>query len=149
MVTVLMMMTLTTMTAVIGRVMTMTMNDDSCDYEDDNGDDDDYNTDCDNHNDSDVDAENSGILTECGLGISVVLVLLEGGYDAIDDVAKSLTSKIPVVLCEGTGRAADILAYAFMHMFTNHGYISVNSHLVMCSFGLTVASQSPLTCMYV
>jgi len=123
------------------RIMTVTMNDDNCSHED--NDDDDYNTDCDNHSDSDVDDENSGILTECGLGISVVLVLLEGGYDAIDDVAKSLTSKIPVVLCEGTGRAADILAYAFMHMFTNHGYISVNSHLVI---GLTVASLSPLTC---
>jgi len=64
----------------------------------------------------------NGVFTERGLGISVVLVLLEGGYDAIDDVAKSLTSKIPVVLCEGTGRAADILAYASTHMFTQQGF---------------------------
>lgn len=48
-----------------------------------------------------------------GLGIPVVLMVVEGGYDAIEDVKKSLESSIPVVLCEGTGRAADILAYAY------------------------------------
>jgi hypothetical protein len=55
-------------------------------------------------------------LTDRGLGIPLVLVLLEGGYDAIDDVHTSLENKIPVVVCAGTGRAADIIAYASEHM---------------------------------
>ena len=49
------------------------------------------------------------------MGIPVVLVVVEGGTDAIEDVIKSLKRQVPVVLCEGTGRAADILAYAFLH----------------------------------
>ena len=53
-----------------------------------------------------------------GLGIPAVLVVVEGGTDAIEDVSKSLKKKVPVVLCEGTGRAADILAYAFLHFHT-------------------------------
>jgi SLOG in TRPM len=55
-------------------------------------------------------------LTERGLGIPLVLVLVEGGYDAIDDVHTSLENKVPVVVCAGTGRAADIIAYAYDHM---------------------------------
>ncbi|ELT87598.1 hypothetical protein CAPTEDRAFT_226576 [Capitella teleta] len=55
---------------------------------------------------------------DAGEGIPVVIVLVEGGYDALDDVYRSLTQRIPVVVCEGTGRAADILAYAFTHTVT-------------------------------
>lgn len=53
------------------------------------------------------------------LGIPVVLLVIEGGHDAIDDVSKSVEHNTPVVLCEGTGRAADLLAYAHTHMITN------------------------------
>ena len=53
-----------------------------------------------------------------GLGIPVVLVVVEGGTDAIADAKKSLEHKIPVVVCSGTGRAADILAYAYSHTKT-------------------------------
>ncbi|BFY97240.1 hypothetical protein BsWGS_00280 [Bradybaena similaris] len=53
-----------------------------------------------------------------GLGIPVVLLLVEGGVDAIQDVSSSLSQGIPVVVCAGTGRAADILAYAFLHTVT-------------------------------
>ena len=42
----------------------------------------------------------------------MVLVVVEGGTDAIVDASTSLESNIPVVLCLGTGRAADILAFA-------------------------------------
>ena len=56
--------------------------------------------------------------SEPGLGIPVVLVVVEGGTDAIKDARKSLHQKTPVVLCEGTGRAADIMAYAFKHRIT-------------------------------
>ena len=49
----------------------------------------------------------------------MVLVVVEGGYDAITDASQSLKEGIPVVVCAGTGRAADILAYAYNHTFTN------------------------------
>ena len=55
---------------------------------------------------------------DTGLGIPVVLVVVEGGYDAITDCRKSLSQKIPVIICEGTGRAADIIAYAYTHFIT-------------------------------
>ncbi|XP_052073400.1 transient receptor potential cation channel subfamily M member-like 2 isoform X4 [Mytilus californianus] len=48
-----------------------------------------------------------------GEGIPVVLIVVEGGRDAIEDAKTSLGQNIPVILCEGTGRAADILVYAF------------------------------------
>ena len=57
-------------------------------------------------------------IPDTGLGIPVVLVVVEGGYDAILDCRKSLSQKIPVVICEGTGRAADIIAYAYTHYVT-------------------------------
>ncbi len=57
-------------------------------------------------------------LLDVGLGIPVVLVVVEGGYDAILDCRKSLSQKIPVIICEGTGRAADIIAYAYTHFIT-------------------------------
>ncbi|XP_061184292.1 transient receptor potential cation channel subfamily M member-like 2 [Saccostrea echinata] len=56
-----------------------------------------------------------------GLGIPVVLVILEGGTDAIHDAMVTLEHKIPVVVCSGTGRAADILAYAYSHTRSNKG----------------------------
>lgn len=58
---------------------------------------------------------------ERGLGIPVVLVVVEGGTDCISDARKSIEHKIPVVVCAGTGRAADILAYAYTHTKTGSG----------------------------
>ena len=55
---------------------------------------------------------------EPGCGIPVVLVVVEGGFDAIMDVSRSIKARIPCVICEGTGRAADILAYAYSHFVT-------------------------------
>ena len=45
--------------------------------------------------------------------IPVVKVVVEGGTDTIDQVHQSLTHGIPVVLYDGTGKSADILAYAY------------------------------------
>ncbi len=50
-----------------------------------------------------------------GLGLPVVLLVLEGGADTILNVRSSIAQGIPTVLCDGTGRAADILAYAYHH----------------------------------
>jgi len=44
----------------------------------------------------------------------VVLLVLEGGENTIRTVLKSVTSNpaVPIVIAKGSGRAADILAYA-------------------------------------
>ena len=63
------------------------------------------------------------LFTESGRRISVVLVLVEGGFEAVDDVKRYLDNEIPVVICGGTGRTADIIAYAFTHMSTQEEYI--------------------------
>ena len=60
---------------------------------------------------------------EGGLGIPVVLLVVEGGTDAIQDVSASLAQGIPVVVCAGTGRAADILTYAYNHTTTTHEWV--------------------------
>ena len=54
-------------------------------------------------------------ITELGQGIPVVLVVLEGGTDAITTTKNAILRGIPTVVCEGTGRAADIIAYAHNH----------------------------------
>jgi hypothetical protein len=47
------------------------------------------------------------------------MMVLEGGPDCIHDSCQSLKEGIPVVVCTGTGRAADFLTYA--HKFTHKG----------------------------
>ncbi|KAL3319622.1 hypothetical protein Ciccas_001705 [Cichlidogyrus casuarinus] len=47
-----------------------------------------------------------------GWEIPVVLVVVEGGYDVLIDAQNSLEQKIPIVICSGTGRIADILHHA-------------------------------------
>lgn len=42
----------------------------------------------------------------------MVTVVLEGGEDALKAVKESVKHGIPAVVVEGTGRAADILAFA-------------------------------------
>lgn len=48
-----------------------------------------------------------------GQGIPVVALIFEGGPNVILTVLEYLQESppVPVVVCEGTGRAADILAY--------------------------------------
>ena len=63
------------------------------------------------------------MFVEGGLGIPVVLVVVEGGTDCINDARTSIEHKIPVVVCAGTGRAADIIAYAYTHTKTSSGLV--------------------------
>lgn len=44
-----------------------------------------------------------------------MLLIVEGGEDTLSDALKCLEHDIPVVVCAGTGRAANILAYAYDH----------------------------------
>ncbi|MEQ2164641.1 hypothetical protein GOODEAATRI_008735 [Goodea atripinnis] len=56
-----------------------------------------------------------------GGGVPVVALILEGGPNVILTVLEYLQESppVPVVVCEGTGRAADILAY--IHKQTEEG----------------------------
>ena len=58
-----------------------------------------------------------------------MLVVVEGGTDAIVDASRSLKENIPVVLCEGTGRAADILAYAYTQFKTTRQSVYLVSYI--------------------
>ena len=54
-----------------------------------------------------------------GCGVPIVCVVLEGGSNTIRTVLDYLTGDppVPVVVCDGSGRAADLLA--FVHKYTN------------------------------
>uniref|UniRef100_A0A673YZX2 non-specific serine/threonine protein kinase n=1 Tax=Salmo trutta TaxID=8032 RepID=A0A673YZX2_SALTR len=54
-----------------------------------------------------------------GQGVPVVALIFEGGPNVILTVLEYLQETVPVVVCEGTGRAADILAY--VHKQTEEG----------------------------
>ncbi|XP_038045510.1 transient receptor potential cation channel subfamily M member 1-like [Patiria miniata] len=47
-----------------------------------------------------------------GLGLPVVVVVLEGGVDTVLNVKNAVLRGIPTVVCDGSGRAADIIAFA-------------------------------------
>ncbi|XP_074642284.1 transient receptor potential cation channel subfamily M member-like 2 [Tubulanus polymorphus] len=54
-----------------------------------------------------------GDVSETGLGTPIVMVIVEGGPDALIDCATSMRNGVPVVVCSNSGRAADILAEAY------------------------------------
>ena len=47
-----------------------------------------------------------------GLGIPVILILIDGGITSIIKINMALKRGIPIVVLHGTGRAADIVSYA-------------------------------------
>ena len=55
---------------------------------------------------------------EGGLDIPVITLLIEGGTTSIEGFLESLNRKIPCVIMEGSGRAADIIAYALKNKTT-------------------------------
>ncbi|KAK4317577.1 hypothetical protein Pmani_011358 [Petrolisthes manimaculis] len=61
------------------------------------------------------------IETRGGLATPVVCVVIEGGPQTIRQVLEYVTDSppVPVIVCDGTGRAADILA--FVHKYTCSG----------------------------
>lgn len=68
------------------------------------------------------------LLLGIGQGVPVVALIFEGGPNVILTVLEYLQESppVPVVVCEGTGRAADILAY--VHKQTEErGYANVNA----------------------
>ena len=85
----------------------------------------------------------------------MVLVVLEGGQNAIRTVLESVTRTpaVPVVIADGSGRAADILAYAYSLYKANEGFVfllimfflfsssCVNRSLLDCTFTQTRFSE--------
>lgn len=65
--------------------------------------------------------QSSPFLAGIGQGVPVVALIFEGGPNVILTVREYLQESppVPVVVCEGTGRAADILAY--VHKQTEDG----------------------------
>jgi len=65
----------------------------------------------------------SFVFTESSHGIPVVLLVLEGGPNTIQTVLESVSRNpaVPVVIAEGSGRAADILAFAHRFIVENDG----------------------------
>ena len=57
----------------------------------------------------------------------MVLVVLEGGSNVIRTVLESVEGNpaVPVVIVDGSGRAADILAYAYSLFIEHEGYVFV------------------------
>ena len=50
------------------------------------------------------------------IGIPVVILCLEGGPNTIVTMAEAIKNGVPAVVIDGSGRAADVVAYAYNHM---------------------------------
>ncbi|CAH8543714.1 unnamed protein product [Heterobilharzia americana] len=68
---------------------------------------------------------------EGGFGIPVVLVIVEGGHDVFIDARNSIKERVPVVICSGTGRAADILDMAFNFRLKQSQFTSFSEREVL------------------
>lgn len=51
-------------------------------------------------------------LSSLELHIPVVQILIEGGYDVLKQADLCVSQGIPIIICKGTGRVADILVKA-------------------------------------
>ncbi|KAJ7389833.1 Transient receptor putative cation channel sub M member 2 [Desmophyllum pertusum] len=49
------------------------------------------------------------------IGVPVVLLVLEGGPNTVRTMCELIKKKIPAVVVDGSGRAADVVAYAYSH----------------------------------
>lgn len=45
-----------------------------------------------------------------GMGIPVISLLIAGGYNSLVSLMSSAEQGIPILVCEGTGRAANLLS---------------------------------------
>ncbi|CAL4083894.1 unnamed protein product [Meganyctiphanes norvegica] len=73
------------------------------------------------------------IEARAGLATPVVCVVIEGGPQTIRQVLELVTDNppIPVVVCDGTGRAADIIA--FLHKYAGLNMIEANQDTIIVS----------------
>uniref|UniRef100_A0AAQ6A3B9 Transient receptor potential cation channel, subfamily M, member 3 n=1 Tax=Amphiprion ocellaris TaxID=80972 RepID=A0AAQ6A3B9_AMPOC len=71
------------------------------------------------------------INTRIGQGVPVVALIVEGGPNVISIVLEYLrdTPPVPVVVCDGSGRASDILAFG--HKYSEEGGYSLRDQLLV------------------
>ncbi|XP_074622988.1 transient receptor potential cation channel subfamily M member-like 2 isoform X1 [Acropora palmata] len=61
------------------------------------------------------------------IGVPVVLLVLEGGPNTIRTMCELIKKKIPAVVVDGSGRAADLVAFAYSHTIKeSEGISTVN-----------------------
>ncbi|RMX42269.1 hypothetical protein pdam_00009856 [Pocillopora damicornis] len=60
------------------------------------------------------------------IGVPVVLLVLEGGPNTVRTMCELIKKKIPAVVIDGSGRAADVVAYAYSHTTKSDGKFIVD-----------------------
>lgn len=72
------------------------------------------------------------VCTGLGQGVPLVCLILEGGPNVISIVLESLREDppVPVVVCDGSGRASDIISFA--HKYSEEdGWENIDDDLVI------------------
>jgi len=49
------------------------------------------------------------------IGVPVVLLVLEGGPNTVQTMYALIQKKVPAVVIDGSGRAANVVAFAYSH----------------------------------
>lgn len=49
----------------------------------------------------------------------MVMLVLEGGPGTVKTMTEAIKKKIPAVVIDGSGRAADVVAFAYKHTIPN------------------------------
>lgn len=49
------------------------------------------------------------------IGVPVVLLVLEGGPNTVQTMYELIQKKVPAVVIDGSGRAANVVAFAYSH----------------------------------
>ncbi|XP_045135397.1 transient receptor potential cation channel trpm-like isoform X2 [Portunus trituberculatus] len=77
------------------------------------------------------------IKTRGGLATPVVCVVIEGGPQTIRQVLEYVTDSppVPVIVCDGTGRAADILAFVHKYTYSGLSMIEGSRETVIITLG--------------
>ncbi|PAA88976.1 hypothetical protein BOX15_Mlig008865g1, partial [Macrostomum lignano] len=60
--------------------------------------------------------------------IPVVLLIVEGGFDIFEEMESMISANIPIVACDNTGRAADIIAFAFKKLHKSDNKTLTEAH---------------------
>ena len=68
-----------------------------------------------NQNTSTANSANQSETMNGSASVPIVCVMVEGGSGTIDTVKNALINEIPCVVIDGSGRAADVLAYVVKH----------------------------------
>ncbi|XP_043247449.1 transient receptor potential cation channel trpm-like [Amphibalanus amphitrite] len=91
-------------------------------------------------------------MTRGGQGTPLVCVVIEGGSNTVRAILEYVTDSppVPVVVCDGTGRASDIVSFVYRHLHSAGGAVllavpEMREHLVRTvrdTFGLARQEQA-------